>query len=44
MLTVILQISIHLGLKWEKKSATKKEKIQSGREGRKLQKILKMDF
>lgn len=39
MVTVILQISIHLDLKWEKKLVTKKEKIQSGREGRKLEKI-----
>lgn len=38
MVTVILQISIHLDLKWEKKSVTKNEKTQSGREGRKLEK------
>lgn len=38
MVIVILQISIHFGLKWEKKSETEKEKIQSGREGRKPEK------
>ena len=46
MVSVILQISIHFGLKWEKKSEIEKEKIQSGREGRKPEKdiILKMYF